>query len=330
MKKRPFLLIWAVIFLLNHGKGFCQISINFNAAVNGQSVDALAFVQIINSSGEDVKASIVIRVEESSKGKVSTAHFSNVPLAKGSNTISPASFSRGQFSFGSNYNANILSQTGRFPEGDYEYCFEIEITDSKTQWVTSYFESCFNFQLQPLTPLLLINPPDEEESCNKRPLFTWQLPIPLPLNSKCRLILTEIRDAQDIAEAINFNIPLINQGNIYGNRLVFPAGSSSLREGVKYAWQVTVYNELSIIKKSEIWIYSVKCNEADMQPGGEGYRELKEDFDGNYYLTSRMVRFSFENPYTKGLLNYSIASKKDPSIIIKGLPQFFLVPGLQV
>ncbi|HEV7782325.1 MAG TPA: DUF928 domain-containing protein [Chitinophagaceae bacterium] len=318
----PVIMICAIV-----SAGRAQVAITFNAPVYGQSLEGLAFVQIFNSSAEDVKASVIIRVNENTAGNVLVATLSSVPLRRGNNMLDRATFSRGRFSFGNSYYGLTLSQTGRFPEGEYEYCFEIEITDSKSPWVSPFFENCFIQQLQPMTPLLLINPADGDESCNTRPVFLWQLPSPLPAEARCRLVLTELKDKQDIAEAVNYNIPVLNQGNIIGNQLMFPGSAPSLKEGKNYAWQVIVYTGKAILKRSEIWTYSVKCDEEIKPFSTDSYRELKEE-DGNFYIASKFLRFSFHNPYNAGLLSYSIASLAGGGTPIKDLPELKILPGL--
>jgi len=305
-----------------------QVTINFNPAIYGQSLDGLSYVQVFNASSENVRIKLTIKIKETTAGNVLTAVINSVPLYRGINTIDRGAFSAGRFSFGNNYYGNTLSQTGKFPEGDYEYCFEVEITDSKASWNTPFFENCFSFQLQPLTPLLLINPVDGDEDCNTRPDFLWQLPMPLPPGSKCRMVLSEINEKQDIVEAINYNVPLINRGNLFSNQLQFPFNAPQLKEGKRYAWQVTVYNEKTILKKSEIWTYTVKCEEKKEQSSGESFRELKETEDGNFYVANKILRFSFNNPYSGGILTYAISSLSDPGSTIKSLPTLKMQAGL--
>lgn len=303
-----------------------QIAIYFNAAIYGQSVDGLPWAQIVNSSAHDVVGNLTIKVREVSAGNVLSITVKHALLRMGSNAIDRAAFSKAQFLFSDNYYGMTARQSGKFPEGEYEYCFEIDL--DKVQWPSTFFENCFLHQLQPLTPLLLINPVDGDESCNTRPDFTWQPPLPMPAEARSRLILTELRDKQDIAEAINFNIPLINQGNIQTNQLMYPSGLPELRQGKKYAWQVIVYSGKTILKRSEIWQYTVKCDEKKEEVSTDSYRELKEAEDGNYYIAGKVVRFSFNNPYNAGDLNYSIVSMSAPDEIIKGLPSLKLSAGL--
>lgn len=323
---KMFIMVLLFLGFMFNSKG--QVTISFNAPVYGQSLEGLSFVQLFNASNEDVKARLTARIRESKSGLVLTAIFSNIPLRKGSSTLDRTSFSKGRFTFADNYYGQTFSQSGRLPEGEYEYCFEVEITESKSTWLNPYFEGCFVQQLQPMTPLLLINPADGDESCNTRPTFIWQLPFPLPAEAMCRLVLSELRDKQDIAEAINYNIPLISQGNILGNQLIFPSGAPALREGKKYVWQVILYTGKAILKRSEIWVYEVKCEKITKDPATGSYRELKESEDGNFLIVNNVLRFSIHNPYGVGVLQYSISGLSDPSVIIKKLPELKLQAGL--
>lgn len=300
--------------------GKAQLSVSFNAAIYGQSLEGLSFAQITNTSSEFVVARVTIRVREVIAGNVVTVFIPSLTIRPGISPIERQAFARGRFSFGSNDYGLMLSQSGRFLEGEYEYCFEIELLEPKAGWVTDFFEQCFVQQLQPLTPLLLINPVDGDVDCNTRPNFIWQPPMPLPADARFRLVAAELKDKQDVIEAINFNQPVLNQGNIPGNQLQFPASAPSLKEGKTYVWQVIVYTGKIILKRSEIWTYTVKCEEATKEASGDSYRELKETDDGNFYIANRVLRFSFNNPYSISNLNYSISSSAEPGISIKDMP----------
>lgn len=305
-----------------------QIAVNFNAAIYGQSLEGLSFAQIINTSQETVSAKLTIRIREVEAGNVLTAIIPAVWIRPGNNNIDRTSFANSRFSFGNNNYGMILKQSGKFPEGDYEYCFEIELAEPKAGWVSSYFENCISHLLQPMTPLLLINPVDGDEDCNPRPNFVWQPPLPLPADARFRLVLTDIKEGQDVIEAVNFNLPLINQGNIPSNQLAFPFNAPQLKEGHSYAWQVIVYVGKTIIKRSEIWTYTVKCEEVKKVTGGDGYRDLKETDDGNFYVAVKVLRFSFNNPYNNGVLSYSISRTSKDGVVIKGLPQLQQTTGV--
>ena len=318
----------AAVFLTVTSSFAQSVLISFNPVIYGQSIEGLSFVQLMNAYPQDVLANISIKVREVKAGHVVSISIPRVSLRAGNNTIDRSAFSRGRFSFGNNYYGLTLSQSGKFPEGEYEYCFEVDLSESKLPGTATFFENCFTHELQPLTPLLLINPVDGDEECNRRPHFTWQPPMPMSADARFRLLLTEIKEKQDLIEAINYNPPIINQGNIPVNQLSYPFNAPELKPGKRYAWQVIVYTNQTILKRSDIWVYNVKCPEEKQQVNTDSYREMKETNDGNFYAADKVIRFSFNNPYNAGYLNYSIVSLVNPGQPIKELPKLKLQTGL--
>lgn len=305
-----------------------QVVVNFAPVIYGQTLDGLVYAQIINSHSSNLKAKLTIRVRELKAGMVVTIQTPAFFIHPGANTINKSIYGGSRFSFGKNNYGLTLSQTGRFPEGEYEYCFEVDVSESKISQVSPVYENCFVHQLQPMTPLLLIDPVDGDEVCNKQPHFIWQPPVPLPREARHRLVLTEIKDKQDIAGAVTFNPALINQGNIPGNSLPYPPNAPALKEGQRYAWQVVAYVGKSIIARSEVWTFTHKCSENTTIVGTGSYRELKEMNDGNFYIANRLLSFSLNNPYSDGELSYTITSLAEPSKPIKRLPPLKIKAGL--
>src|SRR6185437_10267547 len=78
----------------------------------------------------------------------------------------------------------------------------------------------------------------------------------------------------------------------------------------------------------DIWTYTVKCEKETAVVGGDGYRELSEMADGNFYVADSSLRFSFNNPYAEGPLSYMIASLKDGGDYVTGLPKLKMMTGL--
>lgn len=325
-KKIKYFLVLSCFLLSLIGNG--QVIVNFSPLVYGQTLDGLVYAQLVNSSGTDLKIVETITITELSGVKVVTVTTAPFILSQGTNFISKTAFTNGRFNFSNSTFGNTLRQSGRLIDGEYEYCFQTEIIGDKPDQLSPVFENCFSFQLQQMTPLLLIDPIDEDKICTKRPNLIWQLPSPLPAEARCRIILTELKEKQDIAEAIAFNAPVLNQGNVFGNMLMYPAGAPELIEGHTYAWQVTVYSEKTILKKSEIWTFTVTCQEPQKNLSGDSYRELKETDDGNFYIANRVLRFSFNNPYSNGKLDYSIDNLSRPNSEIKKLPTLKMAPGL--
>lgn len=310
-------------FILN-----AQIAVNFNPVIYGQSVEGLAYAKIVNSSNGNLIAKVTVKVR--AKGlNVVTIIMPSFQLHAGMNEISRAAFSNARFGFGNNNYGLTASQSGKFPEGDYEYCYEVDISESKDLRLPPIYENCFVQELRPRTPLLLINPIDGDEICNKRPQFIWQPPVPLPADARFRLVLAEVKDnKQDIVEAVTYNPPVVNQGNIVGNNLVYPVNAPDLKQGQKYAWQVIVYSGLAILVRSEVWTFTYMCQEPSKDTTTNSYRELKETSDGDFYIADKYLHFSLNNPYAPGNLDYSISSMTEPSKMIRGLPKLKLNVGL--
>ena len=305
-----------------------QVVVNFTPAIYGQTIDGLIYAQLVNSFSVDLKARLTIKVRDIKGASVVSIQTPHFILHPGVNELNKKLYSGSRFSFGNNSPGLTLSQTGRFPEGEYEYCYEIDVSESKNDQISPLYENCFVHQLQPMTPLLLIDPVDGDEFCNKRPNFMWQSPLPLPRDARHRLVLAEIRDKQDIVQAITYNPPIINQGNIMGNSLFYPANAPELKEGQRYAWQVVVYTQKTILARSEVWTFVHKCHEEKKELATGSYRELKETDDGNFYIAAKQLSFSLNNPYNEGPLNYTITSLAETAAPIKGLPALKLKPGL--
>jgi len=240
-------------------------------------------------------------------------------LMTGMNQVSRAAFAGTRFVFGKNDAGFQLSQTGRFMPGEYEYCFEAIVGDEKNG-TAEYFDNCFTANVSPTAPLMLINPMDGDELCNTRPNFSWQPMIPQVPGTRYRLLLVQLTERQSLEEAINNNVPVILQSEIPGNMLLFPPSIKELSKETTYAWQVTAYSGKTIITRSEIWKFKIKCEEDKPVLVDDSYRELKEIADPSPYLAEPRLRFSFSNPYGEGNLSYTITEASNTLEPIKKVP----------
>jgi hypothetical protein len=302
--------------------------VNFNASLYGRSLDGLSYAQVINTNPYPVFAKIRITVREMNQGQAVTVNIPYRQYNARSSTINSREFALSNFVFARNTLGMQVGQTGKFPDGEYDYCFEVTVGDPKTQVVIDVSEYCFQSVIEPITPLLLIDPAPDDKFCNTRPGFTWQPPIPLQRGAQYRIIVCEKMAKQTDIEAITYNIPVINIGGMYVNTIPFPAKTPELKKDKKYVWQVTVYQEKTILTKSEIWEFEIKCEEEKKPLTGYSYRELKETEDGNFYIADTALRISFNNPYNPGKLDYSIVALSEPDKKIKRLPELKLYTGL--
>lgn len=303
-----------------------QIIVQFVPELQGRTTDGLLMAKFTNATAETKVVSVDIAVTEKKSGKVvmiSTAPFNLMP---GVNSIDRNAISAAVIRFSENNLARLLRQSGVFPEGEFEYCFQIYRQD-KTGRGEMLGEQCFDYLVEPLTPLFLIEPYLKEKICEKRPSFTWQPSLPAIPGSQYRVTLAEMKSGQPANEALVYNLPLINQSNILSPMLIYPPAARELEEGKTYAWQVTVYKEGMILNRSEIWEFTIKCNDTPKVDKEDGFRDIEDLAKGNYYIANGKIKFAVYNAYEETNLQYSIICLNKPDQAVKHLPKVKLKRG---
>lgn len=298
-----------------------QVVIQFNPFSNGQTVTRLGNVTLNNRYPQELECKLTITVREQKMGRLLTVTTPVFPLAKGLNFVPAGIFNKSIFLFAQNNEGYLLSRTRNFADGDYEYCFAVNLYPLKGNTIpVDYYENCFNQVIERATPMMLTNPYDREVSCNSRPVFMWQPSMPIQPLVRYTFTLVEANPKQSKAEAIAYNRPLIFQPNLRGNILNYPALSPALEKGKKYYWQVLAVNSDMVVARSEIWEYSIDCGKEDTKVESDGYRELKESRDEGAYITSRWLRFAFYNPYGAAPMSYTIIDLTEKEKALKKVP----------
>jgi hypothetical protein len=323
---RKMLMGMLIVCLAEQGSN-AQVQTMFQPSVNGRSLDGIMNFQVRNETQSELTALLRIVIREDAGGSVTEINVRNVSIRRGMNLFSRSMLKQAQLSFASNEAGGMFRQTGKLPEGDYEYCYEINITESKPAIAQDYYENCFHFSLRPMTPLLLVDPAEEEKTCNQKPSFTWQPPLPLDFKARYQVIVSEVKEKQAPVEALSFNQPVINVSGLAQARLTFPAHVKELEKGKTYAWQVYYSVDRRLVLKSEIWTFKVECDEDKSSVPDESYRELKTGVEGDYYLAKQKLRFAVNNPYNDGELKYFIAPLDNPGKPVQQLPKLKAVTG---
>jgi hypothetical protein len=230
--------------------------------------------------------------------------------------------------FGGSQLSSAIQQNGYFPEGDYEYCFTIEPSSNSLN-AEAPMEQCFNYELVPAAPLMLIEPYNQDKICEKRPLLSWQPSFPQIPGSAYQLVLVEIKERQNATEALNYNLPIISQSGMVNPILPYPASAKELSAGKKYAWQVSVYKNRTVLNRSEVWEFVVDCKDEVIEPviKDEGFRNIEDLSKGNYYVANGIVKYVIINSYQAQSLKYDIKCITEPSLKITRLPKIKLENG---
>lgn len=301
-----------------------QMVFFFLPELYGRSVDGLGSFRIQNLSPQAVPGRVFITVKEiRAKSAVVNVVTPVTTVAQGVTDFPKVLYNRSTFQFANNSLGAIANQTRALAPGNYEFCFRFVPEDKGLDEA----ENCFEAEIQPLVPLTLLNPVHQDTICNKRPVLSWQPPMPYSGDMRFRLMLTEKTTAEPV-ESMLTNRPLLLLDNISGVSVNYPAAYPELKEGKTYCWQVVAYIKNVIISKSEIWEFTVQCNEKAPPVPFNGYRELKLLQNGNYYFANHYIQFAFTNNYNVKDLRYEVYDMAAPDKKLKNLPDIILQPGL--
>lgn len=301
-----------------------QVSVQFVPEVYGRNLNGLFNCRLMNLSGRRT-ASLQITVSERKAGTVCVIKTAEFTILPGSNPIPLAAASGAAIRFANNRLGQITASSRSFPEGDYDYCFTLSYTHSDNP----PDEQCFPYLLAPFADLSLIDPLNKDKICDKRPLFTWQPLLPGLAGTNYQLVLAEIKTGQNATEALNYNLPIINQSGIIAPILPFPAVNRELEPKKRYAWQVTAYKEHTILNRSEIWEFTLDCKDTVPKKvkKDSGYRDIEDLLKGNYYVAKGDIRISIINPYSKQPLKYTVTALEGNGKPIGKLPKLQLENG---
>jgi hypothetical protein len=320
MKKIIFIL-----FTFFSANGFAQVTFQFLPEIQGRSLDGLFNIRLLNQSGAR-SGYLSIEVTERKSGMVVKIQTQPFTLVQGLNTVPGAAIRAARIQFADNRIGVITRNDNIFPAGDYDYCFTLNPSGGS---LTMPEEQCYSYELLPFAEMHLVEPIDRDTLCNKRPTLSWQPLLPGIPGASYQLVMAEIKKGQNAVEALNYNLPVINQSHINAPVLPFPAIAKELEEGKTYAWQVTAYKQQTVLIRSEVWSFREQCNEKKptVVLPDDGYRDVEDLVKGNYYLAFGSIKFAVTNPYKAQELQYQIESLNNPGKKIKGLAKVKLLTG---
>lgn len=316
-----------LVFLCCPLLSMAQVTFNFMPEIHGRTLEGLLMVRIGNASPQMRSVYLVITVTEQQAGRVVSVRTPRFDLRPGVAALPQGVFARGGVEFARNQLAVVIKQSNQFPEGQYEYCYRL--FDAGKQGDAGLIaEQCFDYALQPFSELMLVEPYEGDQICDKRPMLRWQQLMPAIPGVMYRLMLVEIKEGQEKTEALHYNLPLINQGNIRTPMLMYPHAARQLEEGKRYAWQVAAYRNTVLLASSEVWDFHVKCEDSAKTLPVEGYRNIEDLAKGNYYIARGKLMFALHNAYESVELDYSISSISKPGAKVRKLPRVKLHRGM--
>lgn len=302
-----------------------QLTVNFMPEVQGRTLEGVLSAKLMNTE-QRRNCYLVVRITLAGAGLIAEAKTPPFDVLPGMNILPANAAYNAAWKFGSGKAAVIVKQSHQFPEGEYEYCFEL-YENVKGAPGGLIADQCFSHDLMPLSPLMLTEPYEGDQICEKRPPLFWQPLLPAIPGMEYRLLLVEVKQGQARAEALHYNMPIIRQTGIQGPMLLYPPLSRELAEGKKYAWQVTAVRHETVLARSEIWDFTVKCEDSAAKRPVDSYRNIDDLAKGNFYIAEGRILFAIDNYHATQALDYSIVSISQPDEKVRKLPKLDLKAG---
>lgn len=279
-------------------------------------------LQLSNNSRSsyDCRLELVLR-DRSTGQEVMTAASGLFTLQPGvkqvrENTVAPVQYN--YLTQGTNNRLN-----GLLPAGAYTVCFSLAAVGVKE---TSLAEECVSFDVEPLSPPMLIFPSDSAVLDNAPSQLSWMPPAPAGMFDKLHyeLIITEVKDGQTAAEAIRENVPIFSDGYVMNSNISYPAAAPKLEKEKWYAWQVIAKDNGNYAAKTEAWVFRVSSTKQNTKTGTDIYLLMQDNTISSYEISTSAVHIKYFSgqPSFKGKVTF-----KDPGgRIIKSVTQL-IKPG---
>ena len=305
MKK--ILLLFIILASFNYSKS--QVIVTLQVPPEGLSVKPQLWNAILVNTGN---SSIIIKINLSlidiSNGQqVLYATSSIFDLPQGATNITaehllPISYTVLNNTFNVDQSLNDF-----IPIGNYTICYQV--LKQTADAFDEIAEVCESIAVEPLSPPILNTPDDQGEVEEGKPLFTWAPPAPLPLfpNLTYKYNLVEVLQGQSASEAIQQNVPILQQNNIYNTFLQYPITLTALDTGKNYAWQITANSNYLPISNSEIWSLKIKPPQVvTMQILSPSFTKLRQSDEISFTVCSDYLRYEYLNESNDSLVTIMI------------------------
>jgi len=234
------LLFFLFLFL----SGFSQeVIIQVTPPPPGQITieDLYQSIFIINNSPEQLEVYLSADATEESDGPVSEASSSVFFAPPGAYFVDVEELAPIDVSYALPEYEEIAITTGSVPAGYYTICFRVH--DAVTGQILA--EDCFFHEVSHPSPPILLFPLDGEALIAFNPVFSWLPPSPILFEQIVfyRLKIVEILEGQSLIDAIQNNLPWLEEFDIDIPSFLYPLDARALEPGVSYGWQVQAYLE---------------------------------------------------------------------------------------
>ena len=328
MKKIPFaLLLFALTLQVK-----AQLVVNLQLPPGGLTLKSQLWnMALVNSSGQAMMVKVDMTFTDvTNNALVLTASSSQFDLAPGTRQMQVTDFGLIAYNaVSSNYNVDN-SPNGFLPIGNFNICYRFsKIVHPDSEVLT---EECETVAVEPLSPPMLVYPEDEAEIETSRPVFNWIPPAPSNLfaNLSYSLRLVEVAGTQTPADAIQQNMAIYAEPNVFQLSTPYPAGLPALDTGKIYAWQITANANGNFIAKSDVWAFRLARtgnNNASSYATSAAFAKLQLDPGADYFLCGGLLKLYYDNYVNDSAVTLSIRDLNNYTTPVFEDTNYLLIPG---
>ncbi len=273
-------------------------------------------IAIINTSNDSYDCRIELILRDRASGlEVLTAATGQFKVSQGTKQLNAALLMPLQYNY---ISASLNNRSDDFiPVGNYIACYRLTPFGKPT-----LAEECTAFDIEPLSPPMLINPADSSILAVAPSQFSWIPPAPLNLFSMLgyELRITEILPGQKAEEAIQQNLPFYTEPNIPVNNTTYTGGAANFETDKWYAWQVVARDDRNYAGKTEVWVFQVSQQKEGQAENNTSYARLKTGNNEMTVAQDGILKIVYRNelPDTDAAINiFDLGSNNDKPVHFK-------------
>lgn len=265
---------------------------------------------VVNSTNSSLDCRIELVLRDRKEGnEVLTATTSSFILTAGSkqlntNNLGPIQYNYGTIGVDKSFN-------GILPIGNYIACYSLVKGLEKSQPIA---EECVQFDVEALSPPMLIFPKDSAVLEIEPSQFSWIAPMPTGMFSKLNyeILIAEISEGQKAEEAIQNNTPVTSAEGLLTNVFTRNQSLTTLDKDKWYAWQIIARDNQNYAGKSETWVFKIR-QESPIERilKGTPYVKMKNENPDMAIAPNGIIKLSYNNRLIDSSVTVTITDLSD-------------------
>lgn len=238
-----------------------------------------------------------------------------VTLRPGINRIDGSSI-RPDWTFSSAALKELFMGYHVLPEGTYEYCVSVNPLASNGEVVTGgEISECLYNKSEDLFLIALLDPENNARIYEHYPVFSWVVNYPFASQLTYRIRVAEIKEGQNIANAVARNNPVYTESNLPQTTTTYPVYGSPLKTAQPYGWTVDAYYKGILLGGAEPWKFTiVEDSELKDVPREMSYYEFESHIGDTRLYAVGELKLKFVNEQRKDTMLLSLYDDKGKEV----------------